>query len=93
MTCHDILVIKNYPALETSEWDIDFFMLQQMNSKLGIKCYSNLCSLVCRIFVRSEVFMAVTMKNAIFWDVAPCGTCKNRRFRRMYCLHLQGEMN
>jgi hypothetical protein len=24
--------------------------------------------------------MEVTMKNAIFWDVTPCGNCKNRRF-------------
>jgi hypothetical protein len=28
-------------------------------------------------FVRFEVFMAVTMKNAVFWDVMPCGSCKN----------------
>jgi hypothetical protein len=31
--------------------------------------------LVC---VRFEVFMAVTMKNGIFWDVAPYGSCKNQ---------------
>jgi hypothetical protein len=31
-------------------------------------------------FVRSEVFTAVTMKYAVFWDVTPCGSCKNRRF-------------
>jgi hypothetical protein len=30
--------------------------------------------------VRFEVFMAVTMKNAVFWDVTACGSCKNRRF-------------
>jgi hypothetical protein len=28
-------------------------------------------------YVRFEVFTAVTMKNAIFWDVMPCGSCKN----------------
>jgi hypothetical protein len=22
--------------------------------------------------------MAVTMKNGVFWDVTPCGSCKNR---------------
>jgi hypothetical protein len=22
----------------------------------------------------------VTLKNAAFWDVAPCGSCKNQRF-------------
>jgi hypothetical protein len=30
--------------------------------------------------VRVEVFTAVTMKNGVFWDVMPCGSCKNRRF-------------
>jgi hypothetical protein len=29
---------------------------------------------------RFEVFTAVTMKNVVFWDVTPCGSCKNRRF-------------
>jgi hypothetical protein len=31
--------------------------------------------------LRFEVFMAVTMKNGVFWVVTPCGSCKNRRFR------------
>jgi hypothetical protein len=30
--------------------------------------------------VRFEVFMAVTMKNGVFWGVRPCGSCKNQRF-------------
>jgi hypothetical protein len=32
------------------------------------------------LLVRSEVFTAMTMKNGVFWDVTPCGSCKNRRF-------------
>jgi hypothetical protein len=32
------------------------------------------------VHVRFEVFTAVTMKNCVFWDVTPCGSCKNRRF-------------
>jgi hypothetical protein len=32
------------------------------------------------LLVRFEVFTAVTMKNAVFWDVMPCCSCKNRRF-------------
>jgi hypothetical protein len=32
------------------------------------------------LHVRFEVFTAVTMKKAIFWDVAPCRYCINRRF-------------
>jgi hypothetical protein len=39
-----------------------------------------------------EVFTAVTMKNAVFWDVAPCRSNEmNRRFGGMYRLHLQGR--
>jgi hypothetical protein len=30
--------------------------------------------------VRFEVCTAVTMKNGVFWDVTPFGSCKNRRF-------------
>jgi hypothetical protein len=33
-----------------------------------------------QFFVRFEVFATVTMKNGVFWDVTPCGSCKNRRF-------------
>jgi hypothetical protein len=34
-------------------------------------------------YVRYEVFKAVTMKNTVFWDFTPCGSCKNRRFGGM----------
>jgi hypothetical protein len=30
-------------------------------------------------YVTFEIFTAVTMKNAVFWDVTSCGSCKNRR--------------
>jgi hypothetical protein len=29
--------------------------------------------------VRIEVFTALTVKNGVFWDVTPCGSCKDRR--------------
>jgi cytidine deaminase len=31
-------------------------------------------------YVRFEVFTAVNMKNGVFWDVTPCGCCRNGRF-------------
>jgi hypothetical protein len=34
----------------------------------------------------------VELKN-VFWNVSPCGSCRNRHFGGMYCLHLQGENN
>jgi hypothetical protein len=37
------------------------------------------CERVCSR-VRYEVFTAVNMKNAVFWDVTPRDSCKNLRF-------------
>jgi hypothetical protein len=45
------------------------------------------------IYVGFEVITAVTVKNAVFWDAAPCKSCKNRRFRGMYRFDLQGRRN
>jgi hypothetical protein len=33
------------------------------------------------------------MKNAIFWDVTLCDSCKNRRFGGTCRLHHQGDKN
>jgi hypothetical protein len=43
-----------------------------------------------RIRARFEVFIALTMKNDIFSDVAPCGSCKNLCFGGKYRLHYGG---
>jgi hypothetical protein len=48
---------------------------------------------ICEPIATLEAFMAVTMKNAVFWDVTPCGSCKNRRLEGTYRLHHQGENN
>jgi hypothetical protein len=40
-----------------------------------------------------EVFTAVTMKVAVFWDVTSRGSCKNRHFGGTYYLHHQGVKN
>jgi hypothetical protein len=47
--------------------------------------------LIFSFHVRVEVFTAVTMKNAVFWDVVPCRSCVNRHFGGVYYLHLQGR--
>jgi hypothetical protein len=31
------------------------------------------------------------MKNAVFWDVTTCGSCKNQRFGGKYCFYQEGE--
>jgi hypothetical protein len=38
-----------------------------------------------------EVVIAMTMKNAIFWDVVPCRLAVHQCFGETYCLHLQDK--
>jgi hypothetical protein len=45
------------------------------------------------INARFEVFTAVTMKNAVFWNVTLYDPCKNRRFGGTSLLHHQGDKN
>jgi hypothetical protein len=56
------------------------------------RCWKQDISFQTQLFtVRFEVFTAVTMKRAVFWDVAPCRNGVNRRFGGTYRLHLQGR--
>jgi hypothetical protein len=41
---------------------------------------------------RFEVFTAMTIKNAVFCDVTPCSSCKNRRFGGTWRLLHQGDI-
>jgi hypothetical protein len=42
--------------------------------------------------VRFQILMAASMKFGVFWDVPPCSHVEvGSRFRRMYCLHHQGD--
>jgi hypothetical protein len=34
----------------------------------------------------------MTMKNAVFWDVTPCGSCKNRCFASIIRVRRIGEL-
>jgi hypothetical protein len=43
------------------------------------------------LFIWSEVFTAVTMKDAVFWNVEQSTYCENRRFGGTCLLHLQEE--
>jgi hypothetical protein len=43
-----------------------------------LDCANEFCN--TPFLVTDDVFTAVPMKNAVFWDVTPCGSCKNRRF-------------
>jgi hypothetical protein len=45
-------------------------MVKSLNKKATHKFYEHY------IYLRLEVFTAVTVKNGVFWDVTPCGSCK-----------------
>jgi hypothetical protein len=42
---------------------------------------------------RFEISAAVNMKNAVFWDVTPCGSSKKRYLKGTYRFHHQGDKN
>jgi hypothetical protein len=75
------------------------FLYKENNFKLQLKCDclpNTIFTQVCLSgnpfsFVRFEVFTAVTVKNTVFWDVAPCRSCVNRPFGGTYRLNLQGR--
>jgi hypothetical protein len=55
-------------------WDIETqFVLHRGHITSPLQSPASQC---CR---RLEVFTAEAKKNAVFWDVAACGTCYNRR--------------
>jgi hypothetical protein len=65
---------------ECSDWDA---MLEAERSRVRDPLRSIIfCNLPNP--VRFEVFTAVTMMNGVFYDVTPCGSCKNRRFGGTY---------
>jgi hypothetical protein len=71
--------------------------LEELHSDLisyGDEILDDICVTNMDVYcVRFEVFTAVTMKNVVFWDVTPCGSCKNRRFGGTWRLLHQGDKN
>jgi hypothetical protein len=51
---------------------------RRWNAKMETAKYCEIITEQKKKSVRFEVFTAVTMKNGVFWDVTPCGSCKNR---------------
>jgi hypothetical protein len=41
----------------------------------------------------SRKLIAVDDKKFVFWNITPCGSCKNRSFEGTYRLHHQGDKN
>jgi hypothetical protein len=56
------------------------FMLQNVDGCLHVHESTQCSKASINERARFEVFTVVTMKNGVFWDVKPCGSCKNRRF-------------
>jgi hypothetical protein len=69
-------------------WDINTqFVLHRRHITSPLQSPDGLC------YVRFAVFTAVIKKNAVFWDVVPCGSCRNGRIEGPYHFHLQGDKN
>jgi hypothetical protein len=63
----------------------NFLLLKRLVTESGFESQLRIFS------VGFEVFKAVTMKNAVFWDEASCELIINRRFGGTCRLHLQGR--
>jgi hypothetical protein len=69
-----------------SNWQTQFWHHKIYTGCLRACHYSrHSCSCEDGIYVQSN--------NAVFWDITPCGFCKNRRLAWMYRLHRQGNKN
>jgi hypothetical protein len=44
-------------------------------------------------YVKFKVFTSMTVQKAVFSDVTPCGSCKNRHLRGTYRFHHQSGKN
>jgi hypothetical protein len=65
-------------ALRGGKWrNISFETLVKMVQRFRTFAWNVTSSRNKRSIVRFEVFAAVTMKDGVFWEVMPCGSCKN----------------
>jgi hypothetical protein len=69
-------------------WDIKTqFVPHRRHNTSPLQSLAGLC---CERF---EVARTLTMKNSFYGDVAPCGSCENRRLGGKYRFHRQGGNN
>jgi hypothetical protein len=83
-------------AYELPEFQYDCIITGYNNEYLGSEdCYMSFIVygdvMINRGNFKFEVFTAVTVKNAVFQDVATCRSCANRRFGGTYHLRHQGR--
>jgi hypothetical protein len=67
-----------------------------MNVITSNKNLDDFCMLSNKVVsFRGKLFATnkLTLKNCVFWDVTPCGSCKNRRFGGTWHLLHQGDRN
>jgi hypothetical protein len=78
-----ILPSKLRTAVDKLTLQQELFVLPNVNYKsiilYRVEIITQACFLNILICVRFEIFIAVTMKNAVFWDIMPCGSCRNGR--------------
>jgi hypothetical protein len=77
------------PFLSLLLWSIFFKYVHTLHWRIyvGFSTYEE-DLLTSQILYDLRFLTAVTMKNAVFWDVAPCSFCASRRFGGLFRLHL-----
>jgi hypothetical protein len=71
-------------------FEYDHASVQNNNTANSAVTY--LCLDLCQYQILSSEEI-LRFKNGVFWDVTPCGSCKNRRFGGTWRLLDQGDKN
>jgi hypothetical protein len=88
--------IADYWALHTPSWQSAKLVSTGTNLPFMYEVAAVLVYAVfflqcfCFNFTAGLIFI---MKNGVFWEVTPCGSCKNRRFGGTWRLLHQGDKN
>jgi hypothetical protein len=82
-----VYTVQTWQCCNTSE--VPAASILRVKGDGGSKYLRNACNnapiynkQISKSFVQFEVFMVATMKNGVFWDVTPCGSCNEHQVRK-----------
>jgi hypothetical protein len=93
ITCKEKYEIKREWSQHISEAEApvtEMWIVSQYEYCVTVNAFQFYFISLLYIYIRFEVFTAVTMTNAVVWDVALSSFCVNHHFGGSYHLHLQG---
>jgi hypothetical protein len=85
-----VALVRTDVSEELSASFIRLTRIDELGTTLAVTSNRYTLRRMRRLLVTASV---VPMKNGVFWDVTPCGSCKNRRVGGTWRLLNQGDKN